>query len=421
MRFVYLDHQAGTLVLPEVFEAMKPYFTEAFGNASSLHQHGLRARDAMAKARAQVADFLGVDSPEEIIFTADGTEAANLAIKGVAYANQRKGNHLVVSEIEHPAVLNSIEFLEKQGFTCTRVKVDSQGRINPEDVRVALTDKTILIAVHHVNHDIGTIEPVAAIGAIAAERGIPFYVDAEASAGWLPVNVKELGASLLSFSAHRLYGPKGAGVLYRSRKARMVGITHGGVQENGRRAGLENIPAIVGCGMAVEIAKRDLSQRIAHTAHLQRRLWEGLRSRIDYIRLNGPELGPERISTNLNLSTEFIEGEGQLLRCDVNGIAVASGSSCVSKSLKISHVLAAIGLDHALAQGNVIMSLGKDNSDEDIDYVIETFAKVVATLRGMSPMWDEFEKGLIDSVIQPRGRGKSFGEHASDMAGKRAS
>ncbi len=209
MRSVYLDHQAGTPVLPEVFEAMKPFFTEAFGNASSLHQHGLRARDALARARAQVADFLGVESPEEIIFTSDATESANLAIKGVAYANQRKGNHLVVSEIEHPAVLNSIEFLEKQGFTCTRVKVDAQGRIDPQDVRAALTDKTTLIAVHHVNHDIGTIEPIAAIGAIAAEQGIAFYVDAEAGAGWLPIDVQELGRQPAFFLASPLLWAQG--------------------------------------------------------------------------------------------------------------------------------------------------------------------------------------------------------------------
>ena len=420
MRHVYLDHQSTTPLAPEVFEAMKPYFMEAFGNPSSLHQHGLRVRDGIAKARTQIATLINAESPEEIFFTSDGTESANLAVKGVAYANQRKGNHLVICETEHPSVINSVEFLEKQGFTCTRVKVDKEGLINPENVRAAITDKTTLIAVHHVNHDIGTIEPIREIGKIAAEKGIPFYVDAEASAGWLPIDVQAMGANLLSLSPHRFYGPKGVGVLYRNKKARIVSMMHGGVQEGGRRAGTENVPAIIGAGLASEIALREMPKRIAHTAKLQKRLWDGLKTKIPYIKLNGPEPGPKRISTSLNLSTEFIEGEGQLLLCDMNGIAVASGSSCVSKSLKVSHVLSAIGLDHALAQGNIIMSLGDANAEEDVDYVIECFEKIVKKLRGMSPMWDEFEKGEIDSVIAPTGRGKSFSQHAADVSGKAA-
>lgn len=420
MRHVYLDHQSTTPLLPEVFEAMKPFFMEAFGNPSSLHQHGLRVRDAIAKARSQIAALINAESPEEIFFTSDGTESANLAVKGVAYANQRKGNHFVICETEHPSVINSIEFLEKQGFTCTRVKVDSEGVINPEDVRAAITDKTTLIAVHHVNHDIGTIEPIREIGKIAGEKGIAFYVDAEASAGWLPIDVQAMGANLLSLSPHRFYGPKGVGILYRNKKARIVSMMHGGVQEGGRRAGTENVPAIVGAGLACEIALREMPKRIAHTAKLQKRLWGGLKEKIPYIKINGPEPGPKRISTSLNLSTEFIEGEGQLLLCDMNGIAVASGSSCVSKSLKVSHVLSAIGLDHALAQGNIIMSLGEANTEEDVDYVIESFEKIVKKLRGMSPMWDEFEKGVIDSVIAPTGRGKSFSQHAADVSGKAA-
>jgi len=420
MRQVFLDHQSATPVLPEVFEAMRPYFTEYFGNASSLHHHGLRVRDALNKAREQIAALVHAESPEEIFFTSDGTESANLAVKGVAYANQRRGNHLVVSEIEHPSVLQSVEFLEKQGFTCTRVKVDAEGCLDPEAVRAAVTDKTILIAVQHANHDIGTIEPVREIGQIAAEKGIAFYVDAEASAGWLPIEVQQFGANLLSLSPHRFYGPKGAGVLYRNRRARLVSILHGGVQEGGRRAGVENVPAIVGAGVAAEIAARELPRRAAHVARLQQRLWEGLKARVPYVKLNGPEPGPKRVPTNLNISTEFIEGEGQLLMCDAKGIAVASGSSCVSKSLKISHVLAAIGLDHALAQGNLILSLGQDNTDEDVDYVVENFGAIVTKLRGMSPMWDEFQKGIIDSVISPRGVGLSFSEHAARVSGKAA-
>lgn len=420
MRNVYLDHQASTPVLPEVFEAMRPYFTEAFGNPSSLHQHGLRVREALKKARQQMAALINAESEEEIFFTSDGTESANLAVKGVAYANERRGRHLVVSATEHPSIMNSVEFLEKQGFTCTRVPVDPEGVVQLSDLQAAITPQTTLVAVHHVNHDIGTIEPIVEVGRICAAAGVPLYVDCESSAGWLPIDVKAMGAALVSFSPHRFYGPKGVGVLYRHRKARIVSMMHGGVQENGRRAGTENVPAIVGGGLAAEIALTAMPDRIAHTAKLQARLWKGLSEQVPYIKLNGPQPGPKRISTNLNLSTEFIEGEGQLLLCDLNGIAVASGSSCVSKSLKISHVLAAIGLDHALAQGNIIMTLGQDNTEADVDYVIESFAKIAAKLRGMSPMWEEFERGVIDSVIAPRGIGKSFSDHAAGISGKPA-
>jgi cysteine desulfurase len=402
MPSVYLDHQAATPLLPEAFEAMRPFFAEAFGSASSLHQHGLRARDALAKAREQMAAFIGAESPEDIIFTSDGTESANLAVKGAAYANQRRGNHIVVSAIEHPSVLSSVEFLEKQGFTSTKVQVDSEGFVNPDDVRAALTDKTVLVAVHHANHDIGAIEPVRAIAEIVAERGIAFYVDAEASAGCLSIDVQAMGATLLSLSPHKFYGPKGVGVLYRNRRARLDGILHGGVQEGGRRAGTENIPAIVGAGVAAEAAARDLSGRSAHVARLQKRLWEGLKARVPYLKLNGPEPGPHRLGANLNLSAEFVEGEGLLLMLDARGIAVASGTSCVSKALKVSHVLSAIGLDHSLGQAAILLTPGKDNTDADIDCVLETLPQVVNKLRGMSPAWDEFERGAADSVIAPR-------------------
>jgi cysteine desulfurase len=420
MRHVFLDHQSGTPMLPAAFEAMRPYFTEAFGNPSSLHQHGLRVRDALKKARQQMAALINADSEEEIFFTSDGTESANLAIKGVAYANERKGKHLVVSATEHPSVMNSVEFLEKQGWTCTRVGVNAVGVVNLDELRAAITPQTVLVAVHHVNHDIGTIQPMREVGKICAEKSVPLYVDCEASAGWLPVDVKDFGAALVSFSPHRFYGPKGVGVLYRNKKARLVSIIHGGVQEGGRRAGTENVPAIVGGGAAAEVALTELPQRMAHTAALQQRLWDGLKSQIKFIKLNGPEPGPLRVSTNINISTEFIEGEGQVLMLDHMGVAVASGSSCVSKSLKISHVLGAIGLDHALAQGNIIMTLGQGNSAEDVDYTVETFAKIVTKLRGMSPMWDEFERGIIDSVIAPTGRGKSFSQHAAEVSGKPA-
>jgi len=288
MRQVFLDHQSATPVLPEVFDAMRPYFTEYFGNASSLHQHGLRVRDALKRSRQQMAALIGAESEEEIFFTSDGTESANLAIKGAAYANERKGKHLVVSATEHPSVMNSVEFLEKQGWTCTRVGVTPQGMIRLDELEAAITPQTVLVAVHHVNHDIGSIQPMREVGRICTAKNVPLYVDCEASAGWLPIDVKEWGAAMVSFSPHRFYGPKGGGVLYRNRKARIVSVIHGGVQEGGRRAGTENIPAIVGGGVAAEVARERLAQRIAQVAPLQKRLWEGLKLKVPYILLNGP-------------------------------------------------------------------------------------------------------------------------------------
>ncbi len=392
MRHVYLDHQTTTPALPEVVEAMTPFFAESFGSPSSLHRHGLRARDALAKARDQTAALVHAESSDDIIFTSGGTESANLAIKGTAYASQRRGKHIVTSAIEHPAVLNSIEFLETQGFTSTRVGVDAEGGVDPKAVTAAITEQTVLICVHHINHDIGVIEPIREIGVIAGDRGIPLFVDAVASGGWLPIDVQELGASLLSLSPHRFYGPKGVGVLYRNRRARLASLIHGGVQEGGRRAGTENVPAIVGAGLAAELAARDLTERTALMARLQQLLWAGLKAKIPHLKLNGPEPGSKRIGTNLNVSIEFVEGEGVVLMADMRGIAMTSGTSCVSKSLKISPVLSAIGLEHNLAQGAIILSLGKDNTEEEMQYVIETLPQIVAKLRAMSPLWDEFQR-----------------------------
>src|SRR5436309_8070004 len=407
---IFLDYQATTPVLPEVFEAMKPFFTETFGSPTSLHQLGLRARDAMDRARGQVAALINAESPDDVIFTSGGTESANLAVKGTAYANQRRGRHLVLSEIEHPSVVNSVEFLAKHGVTATRVKVDAEGFVNPRDIRAAITDQTILVCVHHVNHDIGTVEPINEIGEITREKGIPLFVDAVASGGWQPIDVQAMKAGLLSLSPHRFYGPKGVGVLYRNRRARLQGVIHGGVQEGGWRAGTENVPAIVGAGAAAEIARRELPRRMSHTAGLQKRLWQGILDKVPYVKLNGPEPGPGRISTNLNISAEFIEGEGLALMLDMQGVAVASGPSCVSKSLKVSPVLVAIGLDLSLAQGNVILSLGQENTAQEIDFAIESFANVAARLRAMSPAWDEFQRGLIDSLISPRKVGQTPAE-----------
>lgn len=402
MRQVYLDHQSATPVLPEAIAAMRPVFDRLCGNPSSLHHWGLEAREAIAGARAKIASLIHAESPEEIIFTSDGTEAANLAVKGTAFAGQRRGNHIVLSQTDHPSVLRSVKFLEQHGFAATCVKVDRQGFVDPAEVRAAVTDKTILIAVHLVNHDIGTIQPIREIGAVAHNAGIPLYVDADAAAGWMPIDVAELGADLLSFSPHRFYGPKGVGVLYRNRRARLHPLLHGGEQENGFRAGIENVPAIVGAGVAAEAALRDGTSWSAHCQRMQKRLWEGIEATVPQVQLNGPELGSKRIFTNLNISTEFIDGESQVLLLDMHGVAVAGATNCVTKALKVSHVLSSIGLPESLAQGAITMSLGKDTTQDDVDYVIEAFGKVVAKLRSMSPAWDEFKKGAAQSLMRAK-------------------
>jgi cysteine desulfurase len=396
---VYLDHQAATPVLPEVFEAMRSWFADAFGSPSSIHQHGLRARDALHKAREQIAALINAETPEDILFTSGATESANLAVKGSAFANQRRGKHIVLTVIEHPSVANSVEFLQTLGFSSTVVKVDSEGFADPQDIKAALRDDTVLVCVQHVNHDIGTIQPVADITSVVADRGIPVFVDASASGGWLPTDVQAMGAGLLSLAPHRFYGPKGVGVLYRNRRARLTPLIHGGVQENNRRAGTENVPAIVGAGVAAEIAGRELTARAAHTSQLQRRLWKALQKGIPHLKLNGPELGKRRSPVNLNISIEFVEGEGIALMADVQGIAVASGAACVSKALKVSPVLTAIGLEHSLAQGNIIISLGKDNTEAEMDHVARVLPAIVEKLRTMSPTWDDFQKGRMASQI----------------------
>jgi len=401
---IYLDHQASTPVLPEVLEAMRPWFGEAYGSPSSIHQHGLRARDALQKAREQIASFINAETPEDVIFTSGATESANLAVKGTAFANQRRGKHFVLTAIEHPSVSNSVEFLQTLGFSSTVVQVDSKGFVDPRDIKAALRDDTVLVCIQHANHDIGTIQPVADITGEVAERGIPVFVDASASGGWLPIDVQAMGAGLLSLAPHRFYGPKGAGVLYRNRRARLTPLIHGGIQENNRRAGTENVPAIVGAGVAAEIAARELDQRAAHTGKLQRRLWQALEKTVPHVKLNGPELGERRSPVNLNISIEFVEGEGIALMADVQGIAVASGAACVSKALKVSPVLKAIGLEHSLAQGNIIVSFGKDNSEAEIDHVARVLPAIVEKLRAMSPTWDDFQKGRIASQIPLGGK-----------------
>jgi cysteine desulfurase len=381
------DAQSSTPVLPAALAAMQPFWAEHWGNPSAPHHQGLRARDALEQARAQVAQFIHASSPEEIIFTASGEEAINLAIKGTAWASQRRGRHIVATAIEHPAVAQSIDFLVSQGWTFSRVPVNAQGFVDPEAVRAALTDQTTLICVPHANHDIGTIEPIQAIGALANERGIPLFVDATASAGWVPLNVQTLGVDLLALTPHRFYGPKGVGVLYRQRQTRLVSLVHGGPQEGGRHAGLENVPGIVGAGVACEVAARELIHRAAHVSELQKQLWQGLSASVPQLRWNGPPPGELRLPNNLHFSLAGVEGEAVLLRCDMKGLLIASGAACLGRSARLPAVLEAIGLDPAWGRGSLLLTLGKDNTEAEVGEVLRLFPAVVQTIREMSPAW----------------------------------
>lgn len=388
---VYLDYQAATPVLPEALEAMQPYFREKCGNASSLHSDGIFARDALNKAREQFAGFLNARAAEEILFTSNGTEAVNLAVKGSALASQRRGKHIVLSATEHPAVTGSVRWLETLGFSSTIVPVEKDGAIRPEAVQEALRPDTILVAIHQANHDIGTIAPIQQIGEIVAEKGITFFVDAVAAGGWLPIDVQSFNASLLAVSPHRFYGPKGVGILYRNPRARLTPIIHGGEQEQGYRAGTENVAAIVGAGVAAEVAGRELSARAARVAELQKKLGAEL-LQIPHTVLNGAALGANRLPNNLNVTVKYVEGEGLALMLDVRGIAIGSGTSCVTKEKKLPPVLAAIGLDEAAAKGTILITLGKETTDQEIGRLAEALPNVVTTLREMSPEWEDFQR-----------------------------
>jgi len=384
MKRVYLDHNATTPTHPEVVKAILPYYKEVFGNASSVHQFGQQARKAIDEAREKIANFIGA-SPEEIVFTSGGTEANNLALKGVAYANERKGKHIITSSMEHHAVLNPCKYLEKKGFKVTYLPVDKYGLVDPEKVRRAVTKETILISIIHANNEVGTIEPVAEIGKIAKEIGIYFYTDAVQTVGKIPVNVNELNIDLLSLSGHKIYGPKGIGVLYIRKGTRIQPLIQGGHHELNRRAGTENVPAIVGLGKAIEIAKATMEKESMRLTNLRNKLCSGIGEKIDYVRLNGHP--GRRLPNTLNMSFEFVEGESMILSLDLEGIAVSTGSACTSGSLEPSHVLKAMRVDPAVAQGSIRFSLGKDNTEEDIDYVLEVLPEIVTRLRAMSPLY----------------------------------
>jgi cysteine desulfurase len=395
MRKVYFDHAATTPVHPKVVEAMLPYLKEQFGNPLSLHSFGEDPRESVEEARAKVADLISA-RPDEIYFTASGSEANNMAVKGIALMNRQKGQHMVVSAIEHQSVLNATQTLEKLGFEVTQVPVDQHGLVSADDVVAAMRDDTTLVSVMHANNEIGTIEPLAEIARAVKEKakGIVFHTDAVATVGTLPVDVKELGVDLLSLAGSQFYGPKGAGALFIRKGTRLMPLIDGGIQERGRRAGTENVPAIVGLGVAAELAKESLAERAERLVPLRDRLIERLTSEMDRVYLTGPSTSLRtghptmRLPGHVSVCVEFIEGESMLLMLNMQGIAASSGSTCTSRALKASHVLMAIGLEAALAQGSLVFTLGESNTIEDVDYVAEVLPPIVERLRQMSPLYE---------------------------------
>ncbi|UCH50565.1 MAG: cysteine desulfurase NifS [Chloroflexota bacterium] len=383
MKRIYLDYAATTPTHPEVMKAMLPYFTDSFGNPSSIHSFGQEARDAIEKARNQVATLIGAKD-DEIVFTGSGTEADNFALKGVVSAKQDKGNHIITSPIEHHAVLETCKFLEKQGFSVTYVPVDGYGMVDPSDVKKAITNKTILISIMHANNEVGTIEPVAEIANIARESEIYFHTDAVQGVGHIPVDVDNLNVDLLSISGHKLYGPKGIGALYIRKGTRVSPFMHGGGQEKGKRASTENVPAIVGLGKATEIAYREMPEEAQKLTALRDQLIEGILKSIEYTQLNGhPQ---RRLPNNANVSINYVEGESMLLNLDLAGICASTGSACSSEELEPSHVLVAMGLPHLQAHSSLRFSLGKWTTDEDINQVLNVLPGIVSKLRAMSPL-----------------------------------
>ena len=386
---VYMDNNATTAVKPEVVDAMIPYFTEIWGNGSSkFYDLGNEAILAMTKLRESVARNIGAAKPNEIYFTGSGCEADNWALKGIAYAYASKGNHIITSKIEHHAILNACAFLEKHGFEVTYLDVDSEGRVDPAAVESAITDKTILISIMTANTEIGTIEPIKEIAEIAKKHKVIMHTDAVQAIGHMPIVVTELGVDMLSLSAHKFHGPKGVGVLYIRNGVRIENLIHGGGQERGKRAATENIAGMAGLEKALDLAVSHLDENMKKMTEKRDRLIAGIKERIPYCRLNGPE-GSGRMCNNVNFSFKYIEGESILMLLNMYGIAASSGSACASGSLDPSHVLLAIGLPHEIAHGSVRLSLSEDTTDEEIDYVLDKLPPIVQRLREMSPLYEE--------------------------------
>jgi len=382
-RRIYLDHAATTPTRPEVLEAMRPWFTDMYGNPSSIHSEGRDANEAIEAARETVASHLGA-RPEEIVFTSGGTEADNYAIEGTVYALEDRGKHFVTAKIEHHAVLETGEFLETRGFGVTVVGVDKEGRVDPEDIRRSITPDTTLVSVMHANNEVGTIQPIAEIAEICRERGIPFHTDAVQTVGHIPTKVDDLGVDLLSLSAHKFHGPKGVGALYVRRGTKLVRFLHGGAQEEGRRASTQNVPGIVGLAEALDLAAAELEPEAKRLAGLRDDLWRGIDENSDNVYLNGHPT--ERLPNNLNFSIEGIEGEATLLALDIEGISASTGSACSSGSLEASHVTLALGMSPELARASIRMSLGLYTTAEDITHVIGILSPIIDRLRAVSPL-----------------------------------
>jgi cysteine desulfurase len=386
MKKVYLDYAATSPTDPEVLAAMEPYFFEKFGNASSLHAYGQEAKKAIEDSRQILADFIGARA-EEIVFTSGGTESDNFALLGAAYALEKKGNHIITSAIEHHAISEPAKFLEKKGFKVTYLKVDKDGLVSAQELKDAITDKTILVSIMQANNEIGTLEPIAELGKIVRERGIYFHTDAVQTIGHIPVNVDELNVDLLSLSAHKFYGPKGVGALYIRKGSRLETFMRGGDQERGRRGSTSNTTGIVGLAKAIQLCQKNMKNEIEFQSLLRDRLIKEIPGRIPEVKLNGHPL--QRLPNNVNFSIKYIEGESILLNLDLLGIACSTGSACTSSSLEPSHVLLAIGLDHETAHGSLRITLGRWTKESDIDYLLEKLPPIVQKLRAMSPLYEK--------------------------------
>lgn len=387
---IYLDHSATTYTNEEVLKEMLPFFTQYYGNPSSVHYMGREAKKYVDQARARVAKALGA-LPEEIFFTAGGSESDNWAVKGVAYANKNKGNHIITTKIEHHALLHTCEALEKEGFEVTYLPVDSYGMVSLDDLKNAITDNTILISIMYANNEIGTIQPIEEVGKIAREKNIYFHTDAVQAIGNVKINVVDQNIDMLSLSAHKFYGPKGIGALYIKKGTKILNLLHGGGQERGKRAGTENVPGIVGLGKAIEIAVNNMDEHNNRLIMLRDKLINGVMEKIPYTRLNGHP--GKRLPGNASFCFRYIEGESLLLNLDMKGIAGSSGSACTSGSLDPSHVLLAIGLPHEIAHGSLRLTLGEANTEEDIDYVLKVLPEIVERLRNMSPLYENVKGG----------------------------
>lgn len=388
---VYMDYSATTYTKPEVLEEMLPFFTENFGNPSSLYSFSDKTKKAVNLARERVAKALNAEK-NEIFFTSGGSEADNWVMKGIAYANKKKGNHIITTKIEHHAILHTAQFLEKEGFKVTYLPVDEEGFVNVEDIKNAITDETILVSVMFANNEIGTIEPIKEIGKLCKEKNIYFHTDAVQAIGHVDIDVKDMNIDLLSMSAHKFYGYKGVGALYIKNGVKIQNLIHGGGQERGKRASTENIAGIVGLGKAIELAMENMPEENKKLSNLRGRLIRGIEERIPEVKLNGPKDMSKRLPNNVNFSFIGIEGETLLLDLDMNGIFGSTGSACASASLDPSHVLLSIGLPHEIAHGSLRLSLGAKNTEEDIDYVLEVLPKIIKQRREMSPLWEDYMK-----------------------------